>query len=141
MLRVAYKGLGMTDTNQSRDDEIGRLKKALNFLTSHLPGASELADLVETESLTLETNHVQDPITELVGETNTVDQAARAQEALNEFKTRNLSSLEVGRLYERYIGYLYEKDNWRVTYKGIFDGFDDLGRDLICVKGDEHLIV
>ena len=49
--------------------------------------------------------------------------------------------MEVGRLYERYIGYLYEKDGWHVTFKGIFDGFDDLGRDLVCIKDDEHHIV
>ena len=28
-----------------------------------------------------------------------------------------------------------------MTFKGILDGFDDLGRDLICVKDDVHHIV
>ncbi len=28
-----------------------------------------------------------------------------------------------------------------MAFKGAVDGFDDLGRDLICIKGDTHLIV
>jgi len=123
------------------DNEITRLKKALNFLTSHLPGATELAELAEFETVTLESNHIVDAETILVGNQQNISAAEKAQKALDEFKVRKLSKLEVGRLYERYIGYLYEEEDWTVTFKGIVDGFDDLGRDLICVRGDEHLIV
>ena len=123
------------------NNEITRLKKALNFLTSHLPGATELAELAEFETVTLESNHIVDAETILVGNLQNISAAEKAQKALDEFKVRKLSKLEVGRLYERYIGYLYEKEGWVVTFKGIVDGFDDLGRDLICVKNDVHHIV
>lgn len=63
------------------------------------------------------------------------------QRALDRYKKRNKTSSEIGRDYERYIGYLYEKDGYTVTYYGIERGLDDLGRDLICIKGDKVHIV
>ena len=41
----------------------------------------------------------------------------------------------IGKLYERYVGYLYEKDGWHVNYFGINERYEDLGRDLVCTKG------
>ena len=38
--------------------EVQRLRNALNFLTSHLPGASELAEVAENQTYILETNHI-----------------------------------------------------------------------------------
>ena len=121
--------------------EISRLRTALDFLTSHLPGASELAEVAEKGSLTLDSNHVPNPEQQLLDTTDAVLSSEDHQKALNKFREKRLNNLEVGRLYERYIGYLYERDGWYVTFKGIVDGFDDLGRDLICVKGNVHHIV
>ena len=45
----------------------------------------------------------------------------------------NKSNWQIGRDYERYIGYLYETKGWNVYYHGK-KGFEDLGRDLICRK-------
>ncbi len=45
----------------------------------------------------------------------------------------NKSEWQIGRDYERYIGYLYEEEGWKVYYHGK-KGFEDLGRDLICKK-------
>lgn len=36
-------------------------------------------------------------------------------------------------MYERYIG-LYEQQNYSVYYHGIMEGYEDLGRNLICIK-------
>lgn len=43
-----------------------------------------------------------------------------------------LTSAEVGRDYERYIGYLYESAGWQVVFRGILRGVADRGRDLVC---------
>jgi len=40
-----------------------------------------------------------------------------------------------------YVGYLYEQQGYSVEYKGIIDGFDDLGRDIIAQKGNEVCII
>ena len=42
---------------------------------------------------------------------------------------------------QRYVGYLREREGWRVRYQGIFAGLDDLGRDLICSRADEVEVV
>ena len=123
--------------------EVQRLKRSLNFLISHLPGVSEVVEAIDAENVTLDDDelHAENPEEVLVGKKFTGTAIARHQKALNEFRERRHSNLEIGRFYERYIGYLYEIDGWHVTYKGIIDGFGDLGRDLICVKGDVHHIV
>ena len=61
--------------------------------------------------------------------------------ALKRYTERNHSKLEIGRMYERYIGYIYEKDDWLVKFIGIIENFDDLGRDLICEKNGTIEIV
>ena len=63
------------------------------------------------------------------------------QLALDRYWTKKKSKWEIGRDYERYIGYLYEMKGFLVSYQGIVQGFDDLGRDLICEKGNKTFIV
>ena len=121
--------------------EIEKLKRALEFLTSHIPGANELAEVVNKGSLILDTSHEDSPEDVLLQNSENLNDAEKEQKMLDAFKTKNLNNLEVGRLYERYIGYLYEKEGWSVTYKGIVDGLNDLGRDLICIKNNVHKVV
>jgi hypothetical protein len=63
------------------------------------------------------------------------------QKALDHYWVTNKSPWEVGRLYERFIGFQYESKGYDVLYFGILEGFDDMGRDLICKKGNETIIV
>jgi len=65
----------------------------------------------------------------------------RNQLALDRFWSRPKSKWIIGRLYERYIGYLLEDQGYDVEYVGIFKGFEDLGRDLICKKGREVVVI
>lgn len=67
--------------------------------------------------------------------------SSRNQLALDRYLSGTLSKAEIGRMYERYIGYLYEQQGYTVEYYGIIKGFEDLGRDLICRKGKEIHIV
>lgn len=63
------------------------------------------------------------------------------QIALDRYMTSKKSKWQVGRDYERYVGYLYEQKSYRVQFHGIIEGFEDLGRDLICKNGMETHIV
>ena len=65
----------------------------------------------------------------------------RNQLALNRYWTGNRPAWQIGRDYERYIGYLYERDGYRVSYFGATEGLGDLGRDLIATRGDEKLVI
>ncbi|OGR63945.1 MAG: hypothetical protein A2X30_07345 [Elusimicrobia bacterium GWB2_63_16] len=65
----------------------------------------------------------------------------RNQKALDRFWARPKSKWMLGKLYERYVGYLYESDGYSVEYEGIIKGYEDLGRDLICQKGNDLVVI
>ena len=75
------------------------------------------------------------------GEWNQLSSEKRSQIALDRYWEKQKSSWEIGRLYERYIGYLHEKDGWKVEYVGSILGFEDMGRDLIVKKGVKIKII
>lgn len=61
------------------------------------------------------------------------------QLALYRYWHKKKTRWEVGRDYERYVGYLYESQGFKVYYQGIIEGFEDLGRDLIATK-DRNIV-
>jgi hypothetical protein len=85
-----------------------------------------------------------DPVLHFVPkvEYETLSEESRNQKALDRYlNSRGKKPWQIGRDYERYIGYLYEQQGYKVYYEGIVKGLEDLGRDLICIKGDEIEIV
>lgn len=67
-------------------------------------------------------------------EFNQLSNREKFQLALDRYWVRDKNNAEIGRLYERFIGYLYEQDGWTVQYHGALMGLEDFGRDLICMK-------
>lgn len=67
--------------------------------------------------------------------------AQRYQLALNRYTARSRSNWEAGIDYERYIGYLFEKEGLHVNYSGATTGKEDMGRDLIVRRGKQIKIV
>lgn len=67
--------------------------------------------------------------------------AERNQMALDRFWARQKSKWLLGRIYERYVGYIYETKGYDIDYVGIFKGYEDLGRDLICRKGNDFVVI
>lgn len=66
----------------------------------------------------------------------------RNQLALDRYiNSHNKTKWQIGRDYELYIGYLYSKKGYSVDYFGERMGLEDLGRDLICKKGNQTLII
>ena len=65
----------------------------------------------------------------------------RNQLALDRYWDKWKTKKEIGRLYECFVGFLYEAKGYDVEYFGNIKGFEDLGRDLICKKGDEVIII
>ncbi len=60
--------------------------------------------------------------------------AEKYQLALDRYRKKKKSKWEIGRDYERYIGYIYETQGFQVYYQGIIEGLADLGRDLIATR-------
>lgn len=65
-------------------------------------------------------------------EYNNLPTARKYQLALDRYKRRRKSNAEIGRDYERFVGYEYETAGYDVIYNGINKGLEDFGIDLIC---------
>ncbi len=70
-----------------------------------------------------------------------LDVGERNQLALDRYLAKSKNNWEIGRYYERYLGYLREREGWRVEYHGALRGYEDFGRDLVCTKGNVVEIV
>jgi hypothetical protein len=84
-----------------------------------------------------------DPIIRFIPkeEFDRLPESERNQRALDNYKNKNHNNLGIGRFYERYIGFLYEEKGWTVKFHGVIEGYEDLGRDLICTKDKRVEIV
>ena len=74
-------------------------------------------------------------------EYQTLSVTDKNQLALDRYKERHKSDWEIGVEYERYIGYCYESLGFKVIYSGATERLEDMGRDLICEKDGNILIV
>lgn len=75
-------------------------------------------------------------------EWNRLSDGERNQVALDRYWSRRMKSAwTAGIQYERYIGYLYEKEGWSVEYRGATKGKSDMGIDIVCKKGNDVLAV
>lgn len=85
----------------------------------------------------------EDPVTNYLTkeEYRKLSSQERNQMALERYWKRPKSKWLLGRIYERYVGYIYEQQGYTVEYTGIFKGYEDLGRDLICTKGKEVIVI
>jgi hypothetical protein len=116
----------------------------------YFPFLEEYEDLILDEAVALTSDRQNldaledaDPVLRFVpkAEYERLTSSERNQLALNRYLNGGLSPAAIGRLYERFVGHLYEKDGWAVEYHGIVKGLEDLGRDLICYRGNEVHIV
>lgn len=122
-------------------------KYLLNYYEKLFPWLTEyvgyealdiLRDLKKTEN----TDDL-DPVLKYVpkGEYEKLSTTERNQKALQRYWQSRKDKWIIGRDYERYIGYIYELDGFNVKYQGIFDGLEDMGRDLICESNDTTHVV
>ena len=126
------------------------LEYQLKCYKEYFPFLEEYEEIILDEAIPLTSNGTNleaienaDPVLFYVPKTEYEKLAPtdRNQLALDRYLNRPLSRAAIGRFYERYLGYLYERDGWKVEYHGIVEGFEDLGRDLICKKENQVAIV
>lgn len=63
------------------------------------------------------------------------------QLALDRYKKSHKTNWEIGISFERYIGYLYEQQGYKVIFYGAIMGLEDLGRDIIAYNTKEVIII
>lgn len=86
----------------------------------------------------------EDPVTNFISpdDYRKLSHTDRNQLALERYWSRGKKTKwMVGMMYERYIGYFYETNGWKVEFFGIKKRYEDLGRDLIAIKGDKVHVV
>lgn len=74
-------------------------------------------------------------------EYSSLSESERNQRALDNYLKKRHSKAHIGKMYERYIGYLFEQKGYKVEYRGIELGLKDGGIDLVCKKKGEVLLV
>lgn len=140
-------------TSRAREAEYNFriLKYRIDFYEKYFPWITEvtgdtLHDLLEAQETAIEVSDetlAADPTSKFLStaEFGSLSVSERNQLALDRWKTTRKSNWEIGRMYERYIGYKYEQRGYQVNYFGATQGLDDLGRDLISKKDGVTKIV
>lgn len=126
-------------------------KIAENFVTYYetlFPWITEyvgnsLDELLKSVTETEEDLEDTDPVLKFIPkvEYNHLPEVERNQKALERYLSSRKKPYEIGRDYERYVGYHYERRGFKVEYTGIEKGLEDMGRDLVCIKNGEIEIV
>lgn len=112
----------------------------VNYYECLCPWLKELQDapdeLIQQNKGNIDDVNIGDPAKKYMAssEWDNLPTQEKFQRALDRYWNRNKTKLEIGRLYERFIGYEYERDGWDVTFFGAIKGLEDLGRDLIVKK-------
>jgi hypothetical protein len=124
--------------------ELKRTEWVLQLYEWHFPWLTELRDVEEEESYIAGEDEAAeagagqpaDPAQRWLSreEYRALPEVERNQRALDRYLGSRKTPWQLGRDYERYIGYLRESAGARVTYQGIFAGLEDLGRDLLAER-------
>lgn len=104
-----------------------------------------LNSLKEEQALKKSYNDETDPVSLFItkSEWSSLSIDDRNQLALDRYANpkRRKTLWQVGIDYERYVGYYYEQKGYVVKYHGALKVKEDLGIDLICIKGEQTLVV
>jgi hypothetical protein len=70
-----------------------------------------------------------------------LSEAERSDLALRRWRESRKSNWQIGRDYERAVGYEYEQKGYSVEYFGAVKGLEDMGRDLIARRADITYVI
>lgn len=150
--RPAHKAAQVVSELKMVIRDLRNKNKSLEYIINYYESVAPFLIELREEDVLDEINFDFEPYTEeetedevtgylAINEYRNLGTVERNQLALERYWNRKHSKLEIGLMYERYIGYLYESDGYDVEYFGIEQGKNDLGRDLICYKGNEIILV
>ncbi|MBQ9841582.1 MAG: restriction endonuclease [Clostridia bacterium] len=144
-LKKAASITALKEKTRSRIEQLKWADYQLQYLISLYPA---LQDVIETDYHELDCS--MDDVTDYdparrylsSAEWNALTRTERNQLALDRYvESRKKSNWQIGRDYELYVGYEYLRQGYTVDFYGSYMGLEDLGRDLICSKGEKTLII
>jgi hypothetical protein len=152
--KPAIKASELVSKYSTRSRQAVAEKKVLEYLVLYYESIApflldlkeEVSDITDEDRFML-AEYTQEEREDAVSTFLTKDEYRRLgtdeknQLALERYWGRKKSKWQIGKMYERYVGYLYERDGYDVEYHGIFKGLEDLGRDIIARKGNEVVVV
>jgi len=154
LIRKKHPAYSSADVVRAKSKELAAMMKRAKYAEQllklyewHVPWLTELRDLEEEESYAklaaVDGDQAEDPVAGWLTkeEWAALAPAERNQRALDRYWKAKKSKWQVGRDYERYVGYLYEDDGYDVAYYGIEKGLEDLGRDVIATKDGQIDVV
>ena len=145
----ARKVAAIRDLRRASKDMIEKNKEAQYQLAYLLEMFPNLKDVIESEFAQLPIIDVStiedyDKSRDFLSkeEYASLSQVERNQLALDRYKhSHRKTKWQIGRDYELYVGYKYSQKGYAVDYFGSYMGIEDLGRDLICTRGEKTLLV
>jgi len=115
------------------------LKYQIEYIKALIP---ETEDIVEYDEYKTEVEDADNPYKFLSkDEYKLLSDTEKNIRALEYYKKRHKKNWEIGRDFERYVGYIYEENGYEVEYFGIEKKLNDLGRDLIVRKDGTTIII
>jgi hypothetical protein len=143
--RKKYPARSAAETVKAKGKQMAELRRALKLTEYvnqlyefHFPWLVDLRDLDEELDYASADGDPdkEDPVSKFLSrdEWAALSECERNQRALDRYLKGRLTPWQLGRDYERYVGYLREQEGCRVTYHGIIHGFEDLGRDVLAEK-------
>lgn len=144
-LKEAVRIRDLKKETQKVIKESKELEYKLAYIEALFPNISDIfeKDFNTDDSFELESKEDTDRVRLFLSsdEYHSLSTIQKNQLALNRYLEGRKSNWQIGRDYEMYIGYLAESLGYTVTYTGIIEKLEDMGRDLILKKNKQTYIV
>ncbi len=125
--------------------ELAKLRLKLAYIEDMYPNINDIFEsgFNDEDNFELETKDNTDRVRFFLSpeEYRNLSTTEKNQLALDRYVESRKSKWQIGRDYEMYIGHKLEVEGYAVKYTGIIENLEDMGRDLIALKGDKTLIV
>lgn len=125
--------------------ELAELRLKLAYIEDMYPNINDLFEpgFNGEDDFELETKENTDRVRLFLSpeEYRELSTTEKNQLALDRYVEQRKSKWQIGRDYEMYVGHKLEAEGYAVKYTGIIDNLEDMGRDLIAIKGGKALIV
>ena len=125
--------------------DLTELRLKLAYIEKMFPNINDIFDsgFDEESEFELETEENTDRVRLFLSpeEYNRLSTTEKNQLALDRYVEQRKSKWQIGRDYEMYVGHKLEAEGYAVKYTGIIENLEDMGRDLIAIKGGKTLIV